>query len=164
MTPRRTMLLVAASLSIAASPSIPAKAGILAPVYAVFGAASAALVAGAIYQASRPPMTELEHFIYWEQPAETAEWVHWQQKGSFAGAEGDTKVGRGLQLFRNDLRTALVERTRRMSTADFEARYGTDQAPNFCAISKEAIAATFAARYGEKAESNTVWKHSRCTP
>jgi hypothetical protein len=161
---RRAMLLVAVSLGIAVSTASPAKAQVFTPAYVVFAAGFTALFGSGIYQASRPPMTEIERFVYWQQPADTDEWVHWQQKGSFAGAEGNTKIGRGLLVFRNDLRTALVERIGRVSAVDFEAIYGTDQAPNFCAISKELIAATFAARYGEKARNNSVWKHSRCMP
>jgi len=164
MTLKRSLLPIAAVLSIAASNAGPAMASVAGPAYVVYAVGFAAMAAAGIYQASRPPMTELEHFIYWEEPAETDQWVHWQQKGSFRGAEGGTRIGRGLMLFRDDLRTALVERTGRMSAADFDARYGTDQAPNLCAISKEVIAATFAARYGEGAGHDSIWKHSRCVP
>ena len=160
MTVKRTLLVLGASLIIASGNTSPAMALLYEPVYV---AQIVSLLAGGIYHVDRPPMTELESFVYWENPADTDQWVHWQQKGRFRGAEGSTKIGRGLILFRNDLRTALVERTGRMSASDFEARYGTDQAPNFCAISKEAIAATFAVRYGRKADDSTVSKHSRCT-
>jgi hypothetical protein len=121
-----------------------------------------AITGGSIYQAGRPPMSELESFLYFEEPPETDSWVHWQQRGSFAGREAETKTGRGLLLYRDELRRHLVEEARLLSGADFERQFGPPSVPNYCAISKQAIAATFALRYGGRPEDYDVWKHSRC--
>lgn len=120
-----------------------------------------ALLAGGAYELQRPPMTELQRFVRWQNPSETDLWVHWQQRGAFAGREGDTRIGRDLLLFRDSLRNALVE-TGRMPPQEFEARYGAAGAPRFCALAKDAIAATFAARYGGSPAGYDVSKYSRC--
>jgi hypothetical protein len=121
-----------------------------------------ALVGGGIYQAGRPPLSELQSFVYYEEPAETDSWVHWQQRGSFARREAETKIGRGLLLYRDELRRSLVEETQQLSAADFDRQFGPPSAPNYCAISKQAISATFALHHGGRPQDYDVWKHSRC--
>lgn len=119
------------------------------------------LLTGGTYLGAQPPMTELQSFIYYEIPAETNEWVYWQRQGAFAERERETSIGQHLLLFRDELRRDLVE-SRRITAAEFESRYGTDLAPNFCAISKATIAATFAVHYGDAPADYDVTKHSRC--
>jgi hypothetical protein len=121
------------------------------------------VLTGGTYLGAQPPMTELQSFIYYEIPAEADEWVYWQRQGAFAGHEQETRIGQHLLLFRDELRRDLVE-SRRITAADFESRYGTDSAPNFCAISKATIAATFAVRHGGAPADYDVAKHSRCEP
>jgi hypothetical protein len=80
--------------------------------------------------------------------------VQWQQKGYFSGHEAEQATGRGLILVQSELHRALVD-GHGMTESEFAARYGTAAAPNFCAISKEAIAMSFGS-------TGSVWKYSRC--
>lgn len=121
---------------------------------AVLAAGLAIMLGGVSYDATRPPMTGLERFIHYQTPDETDMWVHWQQRGYFAGHEKDEAIGRGLLLLRGELHHALVDRGK-MGEAQFDSRYGTSATPNYCALSKEAIAMSFGS-------SASVWKFSRC--
>jgi hypothetical protein len=116
------------------------------------------------YIGSQPYMTELQRFIYYQEPDETDRWVHWQQRGSFAGREDETRIGHGLLLYREELQRTVAGEMGQLSASDFDARFGPQEHPNFCAISKQAIAATFAVNYGGSPDDYDVWKFSRCTP
>jgi hypothetical protein len=131
-----------------------------APEIAILGLIT--LFGGGVYEAIRPPIpTEVQRFIHYQSPEETNLWLKWQQEGRFRGREPETKIGRDLLLFRDHLRVMLVE-TANMTEQAFDTRFGTATAPNFCAISKAAIAATFADRYGGSPDDYDLRKHSRC--
>jgi hypothetical protein len=118
----------------------------------------------AVYIGNKPHMSELQSFIYYQEPVETDRWVHWQQRGSIAGREDGTRIGRGLLLFRDELHKTVVADTHQLSASEFDAQFGPQEHPNFCAISKQAIAASFAVTHGGSPQDYDVWKFSRCTP
>jgi hypothetical protein len=131
---------------------VEVKMTIFAPYVLALGVAT---MLGSIgYDATRPPMDELHRFIRYETPDETDAWVRWQRQGSFSGHESEQPIGRGLILVRDRLHLTLVEGGQ-WSEAEFAARYGAADAPDFCALSKEAIAMSFGSR-------ESVWKYSRC--
>jgi hypothetical protein len=125
---------------------------IFAPYLLALGAIT--MLGGLGYDAARPPMDELQQFIHYQTPDETDAWVRWQKQGYYTGHESEQKIGHGLVLVRDQLHRTLVD-GQQWSETQFAARYGTTDAPDFCALSKEAIAMSFGSH-------DSVWKYSRC--
>jgi hypothetical protein len=114
---------------------------------------------GGLNESSKVPRTELQRFVTFTERDELDRWVHWQERGWFVGHEAETAMGRGLLLFRDDLRTRGT-----VKPDTFEAVFGSDAAPNYCAISKAVIAAGFARDHGGSPDDYlaAVRKYSRC--
>lgn len=111
------------------------------------------------------PMSAREAFLYYLNPNVVEKFVYFEQEGDFSKSYAPyTDTALGLIDFRANLKSVLVDQQHQLTPEQFDAQYGSDDHPNFCAISKEAVTASFLMRFGGKAENFDISKHSRCVP
>ena len=110
-------------------------------------------------------MNDRERFIYYTSVADVNTFVDFDQRGFFKdGFDVDTDMANGLMDLRLNLKDVVVNQQHQMTAAQYDAIYGTDAAPNFCAVSREFIVASFKMHYGETPADYDISKYSTCTP
>ena len=97
----------------------------------------------AIYDSSRPPLTQQQEFVKYMEPQLIRIVTDAYSRHDLASVQnGFSETVGSLRSFRSQLRTRLTA-DRAMSAAAFDAAYGTDSAPNYCAVAQAALTAHF---------------------
>lgn len=139
----------------------------LAALPAVFALGFAAMGIGIAVDSQKPKMDEQTAFLRYLRPDQVNSFVYFVKKGSYRFAASgdyspDNDLAKGLLQTRLNLKKAMIE-SGRATEEQFNAVYGTDAAPEFCAVSREAIAAHLMIHFGAKgAQEKYVNLYSTC--